>query len=73
MWGAIAAGLKALAAFFGLIEKGQDAAKAADQQAAGAAKVTAADDRAAAESMERQVDAIVNAGPGRGALEKGEF
>jgi hypothetical protein len=69
----ITAGLKTAAAALGLANKMADRAAAADQQAAGAAKVTAADDRAAAQSLERQADAIVNAGSGRDALRERKF
>jgi len=71
--GTITAGLKAVAAAFGFANKVADAAKSAEQQQAGGIKVEAADNKAAATSLERQNDAIVNAGSGRDALSKGKF
>jgi hypothetical protein len=73
MWETIKAGLLALGQLLGIVTKAQDQAKAADDQAAGAAKVIAADERARADSLERQNSALLNASSGRAALADEDF
>jgi hypothetical protein len=69
----IKAALVAVGQFLGIISKAQDQVKAAGDQADGAAKVVAADERARADSLERQNSALLNATPGRAALADEDF